>query len=129
MMYFVDSSAWMAFFNTNDKFHTQAEDIFDQKPLLTTSNIVLHETIALLAKRITKEIALAAGKFILNEEFNTLCILSGEQEVKAWKHFRHKNSSLSFVDWTIKVMMDDKGIEKIFTFDSDFDAVGLKRVP
>lgn len=128
--YFVDTSAWIAFFDQDDKFHTSAVDFIKRKErILITSNIVLHETIAVLTRRISKKVATKAGRFIFDEELTTCHVISNQQEQQAWNYFVNKKTPLSFVDWSSKVVMDDEGLKDIFTFDSGFDAVGLKRIP
>lgn len=129
MTVFVDTSAWIAYFDENDDFHEQANEVFFQKPDLITSNIVFHETIALLARRKNKDKAIGVGHFILSGLFIDVAVLSKNQELQAWNLFRNEKKHLSLVDWTIKVVMDDEGLTDIFTFDTDFDGVGLKRVP
>lgn len=129
MKCFVDTSAWIAHFDKDDDFHEDAESFFRKKPLMVTSNIVIHETIAHLQARINKNLALTAGKLLFNDALVQLIIIDRNQEVRAWNEYVVQSKKISFVDCSIKVVMEEKKLGTIFAFDDDFAKLGLKVVP
>ncbi len=129
MKYFVDTSAWVAHIDKADIFHRRAKHFLNSSPLLVTSNIIVHETLALLHTRINKQVALTAGSLISNAKLVEMIIVTGEQETRAWREYKNQGKTISYVDCTTKIIMEDYGLTNIFSFDSDFDALGFRRVP
>jgi len=126
---FVDTSAWIAHFNSNDDFHSAAEKLFLQRPELATSNAVLHETIAHLASRVNKKAAIVAGEFILETGVVELITLSLQDEQKSWNKLKQINFQMSFVDISNVIVMKANDLTDIFSFDSDFTKLNLNVVP
>lgn len=126
MIVFVDTSAWIAFFNKNDDFHKSAVSFFRKKPKLFSSNIVLHETIAHLQYRVDRLTAETAASLILNPLLVQLIYISEEEEKQAYKKYQTGLKKISFVDWTSEVLMKTNKIKRIFTFNKHFLKMGLK---
>lgn len=130
MKVFIDSSALFAYFVESDDFHKNAVSFLAEKPELITSTVVLHETIALFAKRISKTIAKKVGSFVFEEEIITLIVPSNKEERESWELYRtSKRSKMSWVDYNNVTVMKNLGIKEIFTFDEDFRKLGLRIVP
>lgn len=129
MRVFVDSSAWIAFFNKNDDFHSPAVKFFKKRPNLFSSNIVLHETVAHLQNRVSWRAAETAADSILNPLLvELMCVLKKEEE-QAFEKYKKGQKKISFVDWTNLVLMKKNKLKKIFAFDRHFAKMGLEVVP
>lgn len=126
---FVDTSAWLAYFNRHDDFHEQAKKLFNKKPELLTSNAVLHETIAHLSARVSKKAAQIAGDFILSGTAVQLILLSLRDEISSWEALKKMEFSLSFVDMSSVILMRRLKLKEIFAFDRDFLKMGFKLIP
>lgn len=129
MKVFVDTSTWIAYFNGSDDFHSKAVEFFGKKPILISSNIVLHETVAHLQNRVDRKTAKLAAEFILNPLLVELIFISKEEEKLSFKKYKKGLKKISFVDWTNFILMKKHKIDKIFTFDRDFKKMDLKVVP
>ncbi len=129
MRFFVDTSAWIAFFNGDDEFNSDAVRFLKDEKELVTSNIVLHECAAHLENRISKRIAELFIKKILAEKICGVIYLTSEQERKTLKKYSTVPRKISFVDCSNFVVMKDIRIKEIFAFDSYFEKLGLKVVP
>jgi len=129
MKIFVDSSAWIAFFNKTDDFHKASVSFFKKKPRLISSNIVLHETIAHLQSHVNRKTAETAAEFILNSLLTELIFIAEKEEKQSFKKYKKGQRKISFVDWTNFVLMKENNIRKIFAFDTHFKKMGLQVVP
>lgn len=128
MRVFVDTSAWIAFFNVKDDFHQEAKKIFKTRPSLITSNTVLHETIAHLSTQVSKKAARIAGDFIFSQAVE-LIILTANDELSSWEKLKKMKLKVSFVDITNAVLMERLNLKEIFAFDKDFEKMGLQLIP
>lgn len=129
MKVFIDSSAWIAYFNSDDDFHSQALEFFKKRPRLVTSNVVLHEAVVHLENRVGRKAAERAAVHILNPLLVELIVISKETENKSLAKYQGGSKKISFVDWTNFVLMKEHNIKKIFAFDEDFKKMGLGVVP
>lgn len=126
---FVDTSAWIAYFSSTDEFHSEAKKIFSLRPTMHTSNVVLHETIAHLAARVSKKAAHIAGETIINSGIVEMFLVQYSDEQSSWALSKKFNHKLSFVDITNIVIMQREKIDTIFTFDSDFKQFDVDIIP
>lgn len=129
MKVFVDTSAWIAFFDQTDDFHYKAKGFLERKPELITSNIVLHECIAHLENRISKRVAEKVAETLIAGNICELVCLTSEQELQSLEKYKEVSRRISFVDVANKVVMEDLGLGKIFAFDQDFKKLSLNVVP
>ena len=86
---FIDTSAWYAIIDKNDRDHAAAVDkvrILDH-PLLT-SNYILDEILTLLKTRLGPSIAIPFGQKLWNQEVSALVRITEEDEERAWGTFR-----------------------------------------
>lgn len=130
MRFFVDSSFWFAYFDRDDIHHQQARDIIERKIPCVTSTVILHETLAICARRLSFSIAIKAGEFLLNNSIISLIIPTLNEEITAWKLYREKSKGkLSWVDCTNKILMDAHGIRDTLAFDKHFETFGMRIHP
>ncbi len=132
MNIFIDTAAFLAILNANDRFHAAArqswEEILHADFVLFSSNYVILETTALLQHRFGIE---AVRLF----ESNILPVL----EVHWLDEVIHKQAmsgllaanrrDLSLVDCTSFEIMRQFGIGKAFTFDPHFREQGFGLIP
>lgn len=100
------------------------------KELFCTSNFVIDELATLLARR--SSYVFAAQKIHSLYESEILDILRpGEtEELKATKLLaKYSDQEVSFTDCTSFVLMKDRGIHRVFSFDRHFDLSGFTRIP
>ncbi len=68
---------------------------------------------------------------ILRESaFLDILHVSGEIEARADKEFKkYEDHRISYTDCTTKVLMDVHEIDTVFSFDMDFEIMGMHRIP
>lgn len=131
MKVFLDTSAIYALGSESDEFHQQAEkklmELIHKDAEVVTSNYVLLECTALLQNR--------QGVGIAREIIEKLCSgvdiiwLDDKLHNKAWKYwYKESKESLSLVDCSSFLLMEQEKINSAFTFDNHFAKVGFKIV-
>ena len=132
MSIFIDTSAFLAVLNANDRFHEQARQAWDEilssDAILFSSNYVILETTALLQHRFGIE----AVRLFENDILPVIEIVWLDETV-------HKQGmsallianrrDLSLVDCTSFEIMRQMGIDGAFTFDTHFREQGFKALP
>jgi len=132
-MLFVDTSAFLALANEKDKNNTAAarflEEIKNGKAgirKIITSDYIIDETLTRIRYSVGHREAVEWGKDILAS--NVVEKLDVDREIfeLAWKLFEtYDDKKLSFTDCTSFAIMKKKGIEKVFSFDGDFERMGF----
>lgn len=131
MTTFVDTSAVFAMLDDHDVNHAPADAtfrfLFQGEPLVTHSHIVL-ESAAVVQRRL--------GSDAVRDLFDRLLPMIEVVWVDEDLHRMAVTSLLaaskrriSLVDWTSFLLMRARGIDDVFTFDSDFAAQGFNVVP
>ena len=81
-------------------------------------------------RRPARGVARQAGDLVLQHPSLLHRRIDERLEREAWKlHLKFSDQPLSFTDVTSVALMRDMSIREIFSFDSDFDRVGLVRLP
>jgi predicted nucleic acid-binding protein len=131
---FIDTGAFLGRYLERDDHHVDAVRGFrliaERKLPVVTSCHVLDETISLLGRWAGRRFAAERGRAILAS--GTLRILRPElrQETAALREFaRFADQSVSFTDCLSFVLMNELGIRRAFTFDSDFRLAGFTLWP
>jgi len=131
----VDTSAWVAYYNTKDVNHENAVKIIDDikkglfklKKLYTTDYIFAETIIMILRSTKRPEIAEMVGEVILNSKYVEVLKVTENDIKEAWKFFKkHKHRFYSFTDCTTFVLMKRYGIKRAFTFDEHFREAGFE---
>jgi len=128
-MIILDTSFIISYFNTRDQNHSKATKLMKHmhEPLCLT-DYIFGETATVSLIRL-KSIEKAAK---IGETLKSLNIIDVEKSSfdKAWNVFcKQKDTALSFTDCTTISIMEENYIEKIATFDGDFDKIkGIKVV-
>lgn len=120
MSLFVDTSAWFAAVDSDDRSNVRAKEILSSGEGLVTTDHVLAETWALIRKRIHRQAAEAFWQGIRNG-VATLEVVGLADLQAAWtmgQEFRDQDFSL--VDRTSFAVMERLGLERVASFDDDF---------
>jgi len=123
---FVDTSAWYAIIDKNDKDHAAAVSqiqILDRP--LVTSNYILDEILTLLKTKLGPTIAISFGQKLWDQEVSALLRITEEDEERAWSVFRqYADKGFSFTDCTSFALMERLDINTVFAFDDHFVQYG-----
>lgn len=130
---FVDSSAFIALADTTDQDHKAAEKFLrscSPETEFHTSNEIISETITRLRKTAGHHAALrwAQETFRSRQTFRHYIDETVEREAMSVFE-KYRDHLLSFADCTTVVLAKQLHIDRIFTFDSDFQRIGFTWVP
>ncbi len=130
-MIFVDTSFWIAYYNSRDPRHDAAMELLRQSAStqLVTTNHVRGETWTFLRRRTDYQLAM---RFVDRLERSTqvrTVFVSERQERDALKWLRHHDERpYSYVDATSFVIMRAMHIRDVLGYDEDFAAAGSRRL-
>ena len=139
MKLFLDTGCLVALHNKDDEHHEEAEELFKQissgslqVSKLYCSDYVLDESITTCyARTHSRKLAIQLGRAVI--ESKSIVVLKVDDGCfnQSWTIFRDKYQDLplSFTDCTSYVLTQLHGVHNILTFDTDFDALGLNRIP
>ena len=132
MNIFIDTAAFLAVLNANDRFHGRAKPAWDailaSDAILFSSNYVLLETTALLQHRFGIEaVRLFENDILPVIEIVWLDEIIHKQGMSALLIANRRD--LSLVDCTSFEIMRQIGIDAAFTFDAHFREQGFKVLP
>jgi len=130
MAVFVDTCIFVAVRNKRDKNHRRAAELMRgalraEFGVVRTSDYVLDEAVTTaLARTRNHQIAVNTGKYILDSPRIERLPISQEDFTLAWRKFQTvRDKFLSFTDCTSLALMERHGIERIMSFDSNFDGL------
>lgn len=122
---FVDTGAWYALSDESDQFHEKAtanlQKLTADRGTLITTNLVIHETFMLIARRISRTAAIT----FLDEIYNAdnVRIHHSDQiiEEHAYDTIRkYADQDFSVADSVSFSVMKREGLKRAFTFDKHF---------
>ena len=136
---FVDTGAFIAWFDDDDQHHDRAKAVFQAiqsgdlpyRPLYT-SRSVLAETATRLQRSANVGHAGAVEAVNMIRQSSTFNIesLTNAEFVYVCEEFaRYDDQQISFVDHTTAVLARERHIDRVFAFDSDFRTLGFTVVP
>lgn len=134
---FLDTGAFVARYVPNDGNHAAALDTFrdiqsGRRPykLLYTSNFVIDETVTrILYERGHRDALVVLGLLRADPAVRILHV-SEDLDANIDREFaRYREAKISYTDCSSKVLMALHGVETIFSFDRDFETMGLARIP
>jgi uncharacterized protein len=123
---FVDTSAWYALVDKNDRDHVSAVNSGRNlnRPLVT-SNYVFDETLTLIKIKLGPRIAIDFGQKLWDQDLAILIRVSEKDEDKAWKLFsQYDDKGFSFTDCTSFVLMERMKINTAFAYDEHLTQYG-----
>lgn len=135
---FVDSSALFAYYYPRDERHDAASRFFEAvrrgslpyRPLFT-NDYVLDEVVTRLGRHATHEVAAEALASLYDGSAFRFQQVPGAVLDDAVERFRQydDHDDLSFTDHVIAAHADARSVERVFTFDADFETLGLTTIP
>ncbi len=137
MRLFVDTSAFLALEDRDDRNHSSAIEFRDnlrdsRTPyrMLYTTNYVFDETITLIRAQLGHPAAVSFGEGIKSSRLVNLLWISPETDYEAWNIFKkYRDKDFSFTDCTSFAMMKGEEIESVFAYDKHFSQYGFQSVP
>ena len=134
-MIFVDTSAWLALVDANDRDHRAALSASSRIARgefgkQVTTNYVLTETVTMVRRElgVSRAVALASA-LASSKEVQTLWIEPVHHNAAIEFLADHEDKDWSVTDCTSFVVMSAMGIDTAFTFDRDFAQAGYSVVP
>jgi len=134
---FIDTGAFYARADEDDKHHEDATRLFDSirscdvtyRPIYT-SQAVLSEFATLALYKLGHGTATTALSTIReSDSINIIPVGKPVFETAAEQFEDYDDQQISFVDHTTSILADQRGIEHVFAFDSDFRTLGFSLVP
>jgi predicted nucleic acid-binding protein len=132
-MIFIDTGAWVAIFDKDDQHHAQASRIWwkinAEKSRIVTSQLVMVETLTLLARRIRYAYAVEVGHRLYaspslailrsdyHDEFPALMLMA-----------KWADQKVGFADCISFCLMRRLQISAVFAFDRHFELAGFRIV-
>lgn len=134
---FIDTGAFYARADKDDKHHKDASRLFGgirsgdiaYRPIYT-SQAVLSEFATLALYKLGHGTATTALRTIReSNSINIIPVGKPAFETAAEQFEDYDDQQISFVDHTTSILADERGVEHIFAFDSDFRTLGFSLVP
>jgi predicted nucleic acid-binding protein len=134
---FVDTGAFYARADEDDKHHEDAIRLFGgirsgdvaYRPIYT-SQAILSEFATLALYKLGHATAIRALRVIREAaSINVIPVGTPAFETAAEKFEAYDDQQISFVDHTTSILADERGVEHVFAFDSDFRTLGFSLVP
>jgi predicted nucleic acid-binding protein len=128
---FVDTSAWLAYANRNDRYHARVRAaIAGFHGRLVTSTHVFDETVTLASSRLGHRSAVLVGESLLDSQVVDLIRSSRTDERAAWELFAGRpDKAYSFTDCVSFVLMRRLALDEAATLDADFRREGFRVRP
>lgn len=130
MAVFVDTGVFVALRNADDEFHGRSTELMRQAlkggfGRLFTSDYVVDEAITTALVRTRRhDLAVDLGRYILESPRITKLQIDDDTFDKSWEKFKLlKDKPLSFTDCTTLVIIENKRIKQVLSFDSGFDGM------
>jgi len=133
-MIYVDTGAYLARYLSRDQYHQKAKTFWGKirksQESCFTSNFVLDETFTLLGRWAGYEFASKKAAIIYASKLLIILRPTREDEMKAIDFFqKYADQNVSFTDCISIVLMRNKKIKRVFSFDSHFERAGFKLCP
>lgn len=129
-MIFVDTGAFLARSIAQDQYHEKAVTIWgkihNSQEQCLTSNFVLDEFITLLARRAGYSYAAERARNILSSRVFEILSPGHNDELEAVELFqKYADQKISFTDSVSFVLMRNRKIKRVFSFDNHFKLGGF----
>jgi predicted nucleic acid-binding protein len=128
MAVFIDTGILVAVRNRSDNMHAAAARLMEaalkgRYGRMCTSDFVLDEAITTtLARTHRHDLAAITGRFVIDSPRIELLSVGRDHFDMAWKKFLSLSKRpMSFTDCTTMALMEAHGIEKVMSFDAEFD--------
>jgi len=136
MKIFLDTSALIAYYNVDDRHHTEASEVINrirrgEIPLTRfyTTDYILDETLTFIECFLgVHELAVQVGEALQTSPFTSIIRIDEEAFREAWSIFK-ESRGCSFTDCTSFAVMKKYGITHAFSFDKHFREAGFHIIP
>ena len=130
MKVFVDTSAWAAYYDPDDRWHAAARDAIRRsvhaRVTFVTTDYVLDETLTLLLMHAGRRAALQFGEAVQQSPNVNLVHVDPALWDRAWQMFcRYDDKLWAFTDCTSFIVMQQRGLQRAFSFDRHFEQAGF----
>lgn len=134
---FLDTSALFAFFHERAPHHVEASRFFDAvnsgvlpyRPLYVNQH-VLGETVTLLVSRASTDEALRAVDMLSTTDAVEMLQVDETAVDATIDNLRqYRDARIAFTDHTVGVQATAQGVDHVFTYDGDFETLGLTTIP
>jgi uncharacterized protein len=131
----VDTAAWIALFNSDDKYHYEATAFWKyvqgRRLKLLTNDYVLDETYTNLRRAQNGLLrATRAYQAVEQSKWIQLVEVTADHRARGWTIFQsYDDKVFSFTDCVSFAMMHHLGVYQVFTFDEDFARAGFVMRP
>ncbi len=134
MNLFADSSAWIALYDENDKYHAQAQQAFrrllDQSVVFLVTDYIIAETATMVLYRAGHARAVRFGEWALRSANVRQIRVDNALWNEAWHLFKkYDDKDFSFIDCASFVAMRRQRVVDAFTFDRHFAQMGFRLWP
>lgn len=123
-MIFIDSSAFISYFVSNDINNSKVQDLFNElieEDLVTSSDVVV-ETLNWLVRKANKKIVIELGEVLFKEEIARIIQTEKNDKLFALEIIKkYSDHNLSFTDAISFAVIKKLKIKKIFSLDKDFN--------
>jgi predicted nucleic acid-binding protein len=131
---FADSSGLIAVFNAADVGHEQAAKAWQalarRRRLVLTTQLVFAETVTFLRRRVGWQASRTVGDAMLRSRVVEVAGVSDEQLASGWRELlRSGDPKLSLCDAVSFVLMRERGVSHVLTFDPHFADAGFELLP
>jgi predicted nucleic acid-binding protein len=127
-----DSSGLVSLISEDDSNHNLAlkiaTELSGSNSLLIVPSDVFSETLNVIGKQLSHELAIRVGKEIINSSAYSVIETSGLLRDSALSLFSKQAESVSFTDCVVMVFVDNFKARDIFGFDKSFKANGYRRL-
>ena len=136
MRIFLDTSALIAYYNVDDKYHADAVEMMQklkkgEVPLTRfyVTDYVFDETVTFIECVLNKhELAVSVGEALQTSPFTIVIRIDENLFEESWSFFK-TNKQYSFTDCTSFNVMRRLSITNAFTFDKHFKSFGFQTIP
>lgn len=133
-MIFIDTGAFVARYLKRDQHYPAAlavwNELLESGEPCFTSNLVLSETLTLLARRTTCEFAATRARYIYSSSFLHILRAEANDEITAIQFLeKYADQKIRFCDCVSFALMRRTGIVKAFAFDNHFRLAGFQTLP
>ena len=130
MKVFVDTSAWAAYYDSDDRWHAAARNAIQRsvhaRVTFVTTDYVLDETLTLLLMHAGRRQALQFGEAVQQSPNVDLVHVDPATWDRAWQMFRRYDDKMwAFTDCTSFTVMRQRGLQRAFSYDRHFEQAGF----
>lgn len=134
---FVDTGAFYARADEDDKHHEVATRLFDTirsgdvayRPIFTSQSVLAELATLALYKLGQRDAVRALNAIRGSKSINVVPVGSASFDAAAEQFEDYDDQEISFVDHTTSILADERDIEHLFAFDGDFRTLGFTLVP